>query len=148
MLRTIVVACLATAGVAHVQAAQVYRCTDAQGRVEYADVPCTGAKGGPIAISPNVIPGVDQATVRALSRAIDERSAARIAAEEQARAARRPPVEMPAPEPAPWWQQGAAAAHAITRKAPAYPSPPGRTICGAPITRASSCWRIGVTATR
>jgi hypothetical protein len=111
-----------------VDAAQVYRCVDAQGRVEYADVPCTGASGGPIAISPNVIPGVDQATVRALSRAIDERSAARIAAEEQARAARRPPMEMPTPEPAPWWQQGGTPPDREQKPAqPVNPPPVGPT---------------------
>jgi len=106
MLRLIVVACVAAAGAVNVQGAQVYRCVDAQGRMEYADVPCAQGSGGPIAISPNVVPGVDQATVRALSRAIDQRSAARASADEQARVARRPPVEMPTDEGGtPWWQQ-------------------------------------------
>jgi len=107
MLRLIVVACVAAAGAVSVQGAQVYRCVDAQGHIEYADVPCAQGAGGPIAISPNVVPGVDQATVRALSRAIDQRSAARASADEQARVARRPPVEMPTDAGGtPWWQQG------------------------------------------
>ena len=106
MLRLIVVACVAAAGAVNVQGAQVYRCVDAQGRIEYADVPCPRGAGGPITISPNVVPGLDQATVRALSNAIDQRSAARALADQQARVARTPPVEMPTDEGGtPWWQQ-------------------------------------------
>lgn len=85
-------------------AAQVYRCVDAQGRVEYGDTPCNGQTGGPIAISPNIVSGMDETTVRALNRALDQSIAARLAREAQPRAPIKPAVDVPSVQGTPWWQ--------------------------------------------
>jgi hypothetical protein len=70
-------------------ATDVYRCIDANGRIEYRDSPCTGMKGQKVALEPlNVMREIDQSAARAASDAIAARSAARIAAD-QAEAERR-----------------------------------------------------------
>ena len=138
MLRIVVSGLVALACALSVEAAQVFRCVDAQGRVEYGDVPCNGQSGGPITISPNVISGMDQAQVRALSRAIDQSVAARIASESQARAPRAPNVAIPPVQATPWWQQPGPPpdrqppAPAAADSTPAPSPPPAPVVAPAP----------------
>jgi hypothetical protein len=70
-------------------ATDVYRCINANGRVEYRDSPCTGMKGQKVELEPlNVMREIDQSAARAASDAIAARAAARAAAD-QADAERR-----------------------------------------------------------
>lgn len=100
---TLLVPCLANA-------AQVYRCVDENGRVEYRDMPCAGRSGSAISIEPNVTREIDQRAFRAASQALTERAAVRAAAEnEAARARSRTAGVIGAAGGAvssPWWQQG------------------------------------------
>lgn len=106
MLYTVLLFNLLLVAASSVSAAQVYRCTDGEGRVEYRDVPCAEQKGGKITIQPNVVTGIDPATVRAASKAIDDRAAARLRIDEQAAKARANIEPMPADAAPsiPWWQ--------------------------------------------
>jgi hypothetical protein len=89
-------------------AEQVYRCTNAEGSVEYRDVPCAGQSGGRISIEPNVTREIDQSAARAASKLIADRMAVRAQAEEQAARARTvrdgDAARMQGGE-IPWWQQ-------------------------------------------
>src|SRR5436305_6764514 len=91
-----------------VLAAQVYRCTNADGAVEYRDSPCAGQSGGRITVEPNVTREIDQSAARAASKVIADRLAARAQAEDQAARARsQRPVDggqMPSSD-TPWWLQ-------------------------------------------
>lgn len=90
-------------------AAEVYRCTDADGLVEYRDIPCAVRSGGRIAIEPNVTSEIDQSAARAASKAIADRNAARMLRDEQSARQRTPKQEaatgaVGTGADLPWWQ--------------------------------------------
>lgn len=93
--------------------AEIYRCRDANGRIEFRDSACDGPAGGKVEVRPNVVSEIDQSTAREAHRRIAERLAARAreeeAADRRARAARAADEAAAARRAAaesrdvPWW---------------------------------------------
>jgi len=109
----LLLSCLTVVVPLSADAAQVYRCVDDSGRVEYRDLPCAGRSGSAITIEPNVTREIDQSAYRAASKAVSDRAAARAAAENQAAIARSSAVRSAGgpgvatgSSGTPWWQQG------------------------------------------
>jgi Domain of unknown function (DUF4124) len=68
-------------------AAEVYKCSDADGRVEYRDWPCAGSSGEKFEAKDNsYAAGTDLATIRAQDAAFNARQAAKQRAIDQANA--------------------------------------------------------------
>ena len=94
----------------HADAGDVYRCVDADRRIEYRDWPCAGQDGSRVDVLPNVASEIDQSAARAANAAITDRTARRMAEQEAARALQRTPPPSPVAETEqPWWWVGGGA---------------------------------------
>ena len=79
--RFFAVALLVVPAAVHAAPVEIFKCTDAAGKVEYRDFPCSGAAGQSLpAVDNSVGTGEDLATIRAKSAALDARQATRQAA--------------------------------------------------------------------
>jgi hypothetical protein len=80
-LRFATSALLVVPAIVNAAPAEIFKCTDASGKVEYRDFPCDGAAGQTLPAQDNSVgTGDDLATIRAKSAALDARQAARQAA--------------------------------------------------------------------
>lgn len=126
------IAVIAFAALSQTAAAAVYKCTGADGKVEFRDFPCAGKTGQKVEIKPNTVTPIDQTSDRWLGNQISERAAQR--ADEEDRAALQRANSRPAPYVAEsydntqYWYPGYYPRRNGQHARPTTPAPAPRTV--------------------